>query len=50
MLTCEQVCRFLCLPVCAETLRTLLKERGIVAYPAVQKPPIKAHHAQVRLE
>ncbi|KAJ5700997.1 hypothetical protein N7493_003005 [Penicillium malachiteum] len=49
ILTCEQICCLLQLPVSAETLRTSLKQRGMTAHPAAQKPPIQAHHAQIRI-
>lgn len=46
----EQLCCLLWLPIYTETLRTSLKKRGMVTHLAVQKPPIKPHYAQVRLE
>lgn len=50
ILTCDQVCMQLSLPICGETLRIALKKKGMEAHPAAQKPPITDRHRIKRLQ
>jgi transposase/predicted SAM-dependent methyltransferase len=48
--TCEKKVEILELPICGDTLRRMLKKRGMKAHPGAQKPAITPAHAARRLQ